>query len=631
MTKPVIACVDDERMVLDSLREQLISFLGDDYIIEVAESGEEALELFEELESDKIEVPLIISDQIMPGMNGDELLIQIHHHYPKTLKLLLTGQANAEAVGNVVNYANLYRYISKPWDQTDLQLTVIEAIRKYSQDKQLAEQNAELQRLNESLESEVRERTLELEEAKETSERANQAKSEFLANMSHELRTPLNAILGFSQLLARDPSLSIQQKEFLATINRSGEHLLGLINDVLELSKIEAGRLILQETTFDLHNMVLSLKDMLLMRAQSKQLELDVILAPQTPRHIVTDEGKLRQVLLNLLSNALKFTHTGGVYLTVQPHSLTSLYQVQFQVRDTGEGIAADEQEKLFQPFVQTHSGARSKEGTGLGLAISRKFVNLMGGSIQVSSQLGQGSTFTFVIQAKPAMIHPPQDTTSYRYVTGLQSPRRILIADDKTENRQVLDQLLSSVGFLTRTAANGQEAIDIWQDWDPDLIWLDMRMPILDGYEVTRLIKSTPKGQSTVLIALTASVFEDEKAQMLAAGCDDFVPKPFRADDIFAKIAFHLDVEYNYSDSDQHPQPEAKLQIQTDLVTDLKAMPWEWIQSLRQAATRVDDQQVMILIEDIPNSATPLAEGLTSLVDEFQFEKILELIEKAK
>ncbi len=629
MSKSVIICVDDERIVLDSLREQLVTYLGEGYEIELAESGEEALEVFEELKQDEVEVPLIISDQIMPGMNGDELLIKVHHQYPKTLKILLTGQANAEAVGNAVNFANLYRYIAKPWDKTDLCLTTKEAIQKYFQDRQLADQNAELHRLNASLEQEVRERTLELEAAKEESERANRAKSEFLANMSHELRTPLNAILGFSQLMARDGSLSPENKDFLATINRSGEHLLGLINDVLEMSKIEAGRVVLQENIFDLHQMVLSLREMFTVRAQSKHIQIEATIAPSVPRYIEADEGKLRQVLLNLLSNAIKFTMMGGVYLAVACE-LQDPCSLHFSVRDTGEGIAPEELANLFQPFMQTSTGAKSREGTGLGLTISRKFVSLMGGSIAVSSEVGQGSCFEFKIRFKSAAIEEGLVPISDRRVIGLATPDlyRILVVDDKIENRQVLSQLLGSVGFEIRTATNGQEGIEIWESWHPHLVWLDIRMPVVDGFGMAQYIRDHELERSTVLIALSASVFEEERARILAAGCDDFLPKPFRESDIFAKVAYYLKVEYIY-DTPVSEDPVLGSQDLSQLSDSLCQMPPDWIEHLKQAATRVDDQQVIGLIADIPDSLSNLSEGLMYLVNEFQFEQILLLIQE--
>ncbi len=627
MSKPVIACVDDERFVLVGLREQLSRFLGNEFTIEIAESAEEALELLKELAEENVEVPVIIADQIMPSMKGDEMLIQIHSRFPKTLKIMLTGQATAEDVGHVVNEADLYRYIPKPWDENDLCITVKEAIRKYSQEKQLEEQNAELLALNAFLEEKVRERTVELEAAKEAAEQASRAKSEFLANMSHELRTPLNVILGFSQLMTRDPELSSKQHRYLATINRSGEYLLNLINDVLEMSKIEAGRIVLQEDAFDLYSLLYGLEAMFSIRAQSKHVQLAFSRAPDVPQYICADEGKLRQILLNLLSNAIKFTHQGEVRLHLSTLADSPDYLC-FAVQDTGEGIAADDLNQLFQPFIQTRSGLRSQEGTGLGLAICRKFIDLMQGQIKVTSTLGQGSTFEFSLPIRRVEAAAVQGKTKPKRVIGVepnQTPYRILVVDDKVDNRELLNNLLQRVGFETQVAANGHEALDRWQQWNPHLIWMDMRMPVMDGFEATRQIKSSPNGASTIVIAISASALDLETAQIQNAGCDDYVSKPFQEDTIFSKMAEHLGVTYLYEDAPTSPSPAVLTTwSEADMISVLQTMPVSWLEQLRVASTCVDDQEVYRLIQEIPASAVVLGQALTQLVEEFQFESIL-------
>ena len=1049
MDKPTIICVDDERVVLISLRDQLAQHLGNEYSIELAQSGEEALEIFEELREEEIDIPLIISDQIMPGMKGDELLVNLHINYPKTLKILLTGQASADAVGNAVNCANLYRYIAKPWDKTDLCLTVSEALRSYAQDKQLAEQNEALQTintelalLNTSLEKKVADRTADLakaeaelrgifaamtelifvldhqgrylkivsnnpallghpdqwlgktlhevfapeqadtflsyienviktqqtvsieyslhidqqflwfaanispisphlviwvarditarqlleeklrrseekiraifesmtdivlvinaqreievaptypnrwhhskpdlisltieqffvehrseiwwskvqqvleiqqttnfdyslqiegkeiwfsasispmpnhsviwvardisevyeelhlrhqtelalrqseekfasafrsspsavtitrlsngchvevndsfcqftgytreeiidrtalelnlwvdlsarnqlfqtlltrgtvrnyefefrtkageiktallsaelidlngqtcvisvsqdisdrkqteaamREAKEAAEAANRAKSTFLATMSHELRSPLNAILGFSQLLTRSRSLNPEQQESVSIIKRSGEHLLTLINNVLDLSKIEAGRTPLNEQNFDLYRLLDDLEDMFYLRAQEKHLQLICDRASDIPQFVRTDEVKLRQILINLLNNAIKFTESGCVSIRVetmlkvgkleswkveesnQPTNLPTCQPVNlqsanlltsppphlppvtltFEVSDTGIGIPPEELENIFEAFVQTQIGKASSEGTGLGLAITRQFIKLMGGDITVSSQVGRGSIFKFNIPIRVVdAIHLEVNKQPTRRVIALELNQpfyRILIVDDRWENRHLLFKMLQPLGFELKEASNGIEALEIWESWQPHLIWMDMRMPVMDGYEATQQIKATTKGQATAVIALTASILEEERAVVLSAGCDDFVRKPFHDADIFDTMSKHLGVRYIYEEStDWDTSHQKKAEKQNTLTSQgVAALPLNLLTELKQAATCIDMEKVNGVIAEIQNHNRGLAEGLAQLAADFKYDEILTLIQ---
>ncbi len=492
--------------------------------------------------------------------------------------------------------------------------------------------------------------------AKEAAEAANRAKSAFLANMSHELRTPLNAILGFAQLMERDPTLTNRQRDSLATINRSGEHLLKLINDVLEMSKIEAGRIVLNQTPFDLHRLLQTIQEMFQVRAQAKQLSLQVELTPNLPQYILTDEGKLQQVLINLLGNAIKFTDTGRVTLrvssvdnhvsvvnaqtnhsrpiTIDPEQIT----IHFEVEDTGKGIVAEELDNLFQPFVQTESGVQVREGTGLGLTISRQFVQLMGGDIRLTSVVDRGSTFYFDIKvelAKATEVALPTPKERVIRLAPGQPTYRILVVDDRQENCDLLTQLLNSVGFETRAAANGQEAIAYWQTWHPHLIWMDMRMPVMDGYEATRKIRAAEKlhatslqHQPTVIIALTASAFEEQRSKIFSVGCDEFIRKPFREEVIFSKMAEHLGVQYVYAEEQESiVKTEFAASGLEDLKpTDLMAMPEEWVTSLHQAAVQVDAELIFQLIEQIPETHLTLAQGLADLVNHFCFDEIIEL-----
>jgi signal transduction histidine kinase/CheY-like chemotaxis protein len=499
----------------------------------------------------------------------------------------------------------------------------------------LAKTNEELDSVNQELEIRVECRTFELEQAKNLAESANRSKSEFLANMSHELRTPLNAILGFSQLMTRETSLTTEQQENLGIINRSGEHLLSLINDILDLAKIESGKTTLYLTDFNLYELLDSIAEMLALKAESKGLQLIIERDSNLPRYIHTDDKKLRQILINLLGNGIKFTNHGSVTLRARKeardlNARSSI--ITFEIEDTGAGIAPEEIASLFQTFTQTETGRQSQEGTGLGLPISKKFVELMGGQITVSSQLGTGTVFKFDIPAQEAeAIHLTKQKSTQK-VIGLQPQQqeyRILIVDDRAENRQLLLKLLRPIGFHVQEAVNGQEALEIWQIWQPHLIWMDMRMPVMNGYEATQKIKAHLQGQATVIIALTASTLESEKAVVLSAGCDDFVRKPFREEVIFAKMAQYLGVSYLYENCD--PQEHGELASWEKLTaTALAMMSDEWLAELAEAAALIDEQLIGYLLSQIPPEHQTLAQAIQQEVTDFNFDRLINLAQTA-
>ncbi|MFB2839319.1 ATP-binding protein [Floridanema evergladense] len=475
----------------------------------------------------------------------------------------------------------------------------------------------------------------ELKKAKKAAEAANHAKTSFLANMSHELRTPLNAILGFTQQMARHQQTTPAQQLSLNIINRNGSHLLKLINNILSLSKIEAGEMKLDETAFDFYALLDDIEQMLLVKAQAKGLQLNFDRSEKVPQYIRTDESKLRQVLINLLENAIKFTPSGSVTLQVKvtdrlppsphQHSLTAKALL-FWISDTGFGIAKEELGSLFKPFVQTQTGRRSQTGTGLGLPISRQFIKLMRGDIRVKSKLGTGTTFRFYIRVGLADAWEVDNHLSSPRVIGLapnQQKYRILVVDDQWENRLLLSECCQEVGFQVWQASNGREAIELWQQYQPHLIWMDIRMPIMDGYQATQFIRKQPNGEQTVIIALTASVFDVKREQAFDVGCNDFVAKPCPEAVIFEKMALHLGVRYLYETQSSHLQHQLVPQITPE---SLSVLPQGLLVQLHQAAELGDDQTAKQLIEQIPEFHNLLKITLAQLVEELRLDTISDL-----
>jgi PAS domain S-box-containing protein len=459
-------------------------------------------------------------------------------------------------------------------------------------------------------------------------QQANRAKSVFLANMSHEIRTPMNAILGFSQLMLRDQDLTPRQCQYLETINRSGEHLLALINDILEMSKIEAGRTTLNPSTFDLPVLLRDLEMMFRVRTDEKKLWFAVEMIGDVPQYVVADVNKLRQVFINVLGNAVKFTEHGGIGLRVRADrdGETGPF-LRVEIVDTGPGISPGDQEKLFRYFEQTKTGQQTGTGTGLGLAISREFVRLMGGSLTVSSQVGEGCTFVIQIPLREGEAGAVEANNKSRRVLSLrpgQAECRVLITDDIEDNRQLLAQLLAPIGFEVRLACNGAEAIQQFEDWRPHLILMDFRMPLMDGVEAIRRIRSIPGGDDTKIIAVTASAMDENRHRLMEIGADDFIGKPFREAELFEKIHKHVRVEYVYAE-----QPVGMAREEPDELTptSLASCPRDLLDSMRDAVITADLDQLLAMIQEVETHDPRIARGLRCLAEGFHYQELLDLL----
>ncbi|MDJ0658387.1 MAG: ATP-binding protein [Crocosphaera sp.] len=483
-----------------------------------------------------------------------------------------------------------------------------------------------------------------MEQAVTKADAANQAKSEFLANMSHELRTPLNAILGFAQVMRRSQTLDKEHQQNLSIITRSGEHLLNLINQVLDLSKVEAGRITFNPIKFDFYRLLDDLDDMFQFKAEEKGLQLLFERSPDVPQYICTDQIKLKQVFINLLSNALKFTEEGGVSVRVRGETLTFIQEAQsrkidsldriivVEIEDTGHGISEKELDYLFEPFLQTQSGKDHQEGTGLGLPISQKFVQLMGGELSANSEIGRGTIFRFHIHVQeisPTEIETQNQTKRRVISLAPNQPKyRILVVDDRWSNRQLVIKLLTPLGFEVRSANNGKEAIKIWEKWEPDLICMDMRMPIMDGYEATKRIKATTKGQATAIIALTASVFEEEKAVVLSAGCDGFIRKPFKEVEIFNAMETQIGVKFLYENEERPKKVNSNLDLKKAINREILAtLSDSWIRDLKQAIINIDSVKIDSLLAQIQENYPELTYAIYYLMENFEYEKLLDLL----
>lgn len=518
-------------------------------------------------------------------------------------------------------WVNLSVYLQR--DSRGDPLYLISAVLDLSERKQAEN---ELKRYKDHLEEEVQQRTADLVLARDAAEAANRAKSVFLSSMSHELRTPLNAILGFSGLMCRDTMLSHVQRDNLNIINRSGEHLLSLINDVLEMAKIEAGRVQVVHEAFDLGALVRDVSDMMAVRAHEKGLQLLVDQSSDFPRYIMGDEARLRQVLINLVGNAVKFTQHCGITMRfgIKPNVLPE--RLLIEVEDSGIGIKPEDQQRIFEAFVQIGELSAQK-GTGLGLTITRQFVQLMGGLITLESTPGVGAVFSVELPIEKVSAADVAKTEKIVQgeIIGLlegQPVYRILIVEDQLENQLLMNRLMEQLGFEVRVAENGRLGVEIFSRWHPDLIWMDRRMPVMDGIEATRLIRELPGGREVKIVAVTASAFMEQRAEMLEAGMDEFVRKPYRFNEIYECLSRLLGVQYRYASSVVDEESAAGAVLTDNMLASLSD---ELRRGLQDALESLEIDRVDAAIGQVND--VRLKNTLRQLADNFDYPAILKAL----
>lgn len=499
------------------------------------------------------------------------------------------------------------------------------------------EADIQIKKINQELEERVRDRTMDLEDLnkrltvlKNDAIRANKAKSQFLANMSHELRTPLNAILGFSQLLQKKPTTNPEQREHIEIINRSGTHLLYLINDVLEVSKIEAGQIDVKNHPFDLELLLHDLEMMFTMPANEKGINLLLNTNSHLPQYIISDENKVRQILINLIGNAIKFTDTGSIEIFATSQKVLVHHEkgdriIKITVKDTGCGIPNEDLERIFTPFEQSKAGENMEGSTGLGLAISAEYAKLINGTLRVKQNRDKGSIFTLIFTVNLAKKEDALQHISNRQIINYAGKKdvTILVVDDNDLNRKLLRILLDNTGFIVREAENGIKALESVESVMPDLVFMDMRMPIMNGYEATTKLRE--KYPQLPIVALTASVLDTQSKEMIDAGCNGIVNKPFKEQDIFSAIKKSILLDYNYL---EEAKPETVKLTTEELNERASLLPQNYSKELIDAIISGKKDLIATSISTICKNDTALGEHLSDLEKLFKYDEIINLFQ---
>ncbi|MBW4683269.1 MAG: AAA family ATPase [Microcoleus vaginatus WJT46-NPBG5] len=624
-------------------------------------------QFFLEAEGTKDEVRVLES---VPVSTSQQLPMSVLNYVARTQKELVFNDASREEIFNTDPYITQHKpksvlcapilyqgqltallYLENNLTSGAFTPKRLEVLRILSGQAAVALENAQLYH---NLEAKVEERTQELNEknihlqkAEEAAKSASRAKSEFLANMSHELRTPLNGILGYAQILKRDRNLSNSHKDSVNIIYQCGDHLLNVINDILDLSKIEARKMEINASEFRFPEFLEGITEICHIRAAQKGISLIYEPLTQLPSGVRADEKRLRQVLINLLGNAVKFTESGGVVFKVgivpteesSNSSISNLpsqiVKIRFQVEDTGVGMTAEQLKEIFMPFHQVGEHNRKAEGTGLGLAISRQLVEMMGGEIKVNSIPGKGSTFFFDLDLPAVSELQNRFKLNERTIIGFKGPnRKILVVDDKLENRSILVGLLQPLGFEVAEAANGQECLEKTAQFKPNLILIDLVMPVLDGFEATRRIRKSPAFSGVVVIASSASVFDFEQQKSWDAGCDDFLPKPVRTEELLEKLRTHLKLEWVYEETpnDKVKKTEKTQELVLNTPDSIVAPPAEEIAVFWDLAMMGDlkgIQEEAAKLEEFDTQYIPFATELKQFAKGFKVKQIREFLKK--